>query len=117
MARTPLTKQVPTGPYGAAGLNMTMTAADVGNSNSCIANGGELIIANNTGASPYTVTITSYADQYGRVKDITTESLAAGEIHVFGPFALAGWRQTDGYLYFQASNASVKFSVIQLPGY
>lgn len=116
MARTVLAKQVATGPYGAAGLNLTLAAADTVNKQSCVANGNDLIIAQNTGVSPYTVTITSSADQYGRTKDIAIESLAASEIHVFGPFSILGWQQTDGSLYFEASNAAVKFSVIKLPG-
>lgn len=92
------------------------TAADVGNSNSCTLTGRELLLVNNTGGSPYTVTITSAADELGRTGDITTYSLAAGEFAVFGPFPMRGWRQTGGKLYFAGSNAAVKFAVIVIPG-
>ena len=118
MARTALTKTTAPGGYGAslAGANLTLAAADISNLNSFVANGNDLVIAQNTGVSAYTVTITSAPDAYGRTGDIATESLAAGEIHIFGPFPLPGWQQTDGSIYLQASNAAVKFGIVKLPG-
>ncbi len=117
MARTALTKTVAPGAYAAAGAALTMAAADVANKNSFVANGDDLIVAQNTDAvNPYTVTITSVADPYGRTKDIATESIAAGAIHIFGPYALPGWQQADGSIYLEASNAAIKFGVIKLPG-
>lgn len=116
MARTLLTKTTAPGGYAAAGGAVTMAAADVGNLNAFVASGTDLVIAQNSGASPYAVTITSAPDPWGRTKDIATESIAAGEIRIFGPFPQAGWMQTDGRVYLQASNAAVKFGVIELPG-
>jgi hypothetical protein len=119
MPRTNLTKTVAQGAYGAYGADaadLTMAAADVANMNQFTAQGNDLVVAHNTGASPYTVTITSSPDPYGRTKDITTYSLAAGEYAVFGPFGMTGWVQSDGKVYLQASNASVKLGVVALPG-
>lgn len=116
MPRTLLTKSVATGSNTAAGIPLTMAAADVGNLNAFQAAGTDLIVAQNTGGSTYTVTVTSAPDPWGRTRDIAAENIAAGELRVFGPFAQSGWMQTDGRVYLQASNAAVKFGIVQLPG-
>jgi hypothetical protein len=116
MARTVLTKTICTETNAAAGVSLVQTAADVANGNSFSPTGYDLVIANNTGAAPYTVTITSAPDAMGRTKDITAESIAAGEIRVYGPLQLLGWRQSDGFVYLSASNVAVKFSVAQMNG-
>lgn len=116
MPRTDLTVTSVPAAYAAAGVAVTMTAADTSNLNSHTLTGRELLIAHNTGASPYTITITSAADPFGRTKDITAESIAAGDIRVYGcGQALLGWLQTDGKLHFQASNAAVKFGILRVP--
>lgn len=115
MPRTDLTVTTAKTPYEHAGVAVTMTAADVANMNQATFTGSEIIIAQNTGGVSYTVTITSASDPYGRTKDITAESLAAGEIRVYNMRAAPGWQQTDGKLYFQANNAAVKFGIIKLP--
>ena len=115
MARTTLTKTAAPGGYSSTGAVVAMTAADITNKNQFVATGGDLVIAQNSGASPYTVTITSVADPYGRTKDVTAFSLNAGEIAVFGPFPALGWQQTDGKIYLEANNAAVKFGVVALP--
>lgn len=119
MARTSLTKTTALGAYGtysAAAAKLTMTAADVANMNQVTFGGEDLVIAHNTGGSPYTLTITSVADPFGRTQDITTYSIPAGEYAIFGPFKAAGWLQSDGKLYLAASNASVLLGVVKLPG-
>ena len=114
--RTILTKTTAPGSYAAAGVAVTMTAADTANKNRFLSTGKELLIAQNTDAvNPYTVTIYSTADPYGRSKDITAESLVAGAIHVFGPFPQTGWQQTTGYIHVDGSNAAIKFGVVVLP--
>lgn len=115
MARQTLTKSNSPGPNPTAGVVVTMTAADTTNNEQFALTGREVLIIHNTGASSYTYTITSVADPYGRLGDITTQSIAAGAIHTVGPFGLAGWQQTGGYLYLEASNTAVKFGVIALP--
>lgn len=119
MARTNLTKTTALGAYGSYAVNaadLTMAAADVANKNQFTATGKDLIVAHNTGASAYTVTISSAPDPYGRSGDITAYSLGAGEYAVFGPMELTGWMQTDGKIYLEAENAAVKFGVVALPG-
>ena|SRR3990172_6212686 len=122
MARTVLTKTTPLGSYPTLPLvansaDVTMTAADVANKNSFAASGNDLIIVQNTDAvNPYTVTITSIADDYKRTGDITAYTLQAGEIAVLGPFKLPGWQQADRSIYLEANNAAIKFGVLTLPG-
>lgn len=104
-----------TNAYSAGAADLTMTAADVANYEEVAFTGAEIVVAHNTGASPYTVTIESVVDGQGRTGDITTYSLAADDYAVFGPFGVEGWRQSTGKLYFRASNAAVKFGVVKLP--
>jgi len=115
MARQTLTKTTSPGPNPAAGVAVTMTAVDTTNHEQVALTGRELILIHNTGGSSYTYTITSVADPYGRTGHITTQTIAAGAIHVLGPLSLEGWRQTDGMLYLEASNTAVKIGVISLP--
>jgi hypothetical protein len=119
MARTSLTKTTLLGPWpslqpAANALDVTFTAADVANKNQFSASGDDLILVWNTdGANPYTFTVTSVVDDKNRTGDITTYSLAAGEV---GAFRVRndGWRQTDGKIYLEGSNAAIKFAVIAL---
>lgn len=115
MPRTTLTKTTcTTNGWPTAGVTATVTAADASNLNQCTFTGKEVIIARNSGAGARTVTITSVT-YLGRTGHITAESIAAGATKVFGPFAIDGWKQTDGYLYFQGEHAEVLFTVLVLP--
>lgn len=118
MARTDLTKTTLVGPYPALPvtaelLDAVFAAADVANKNQVAASGDDLILAWNSGAAPYTITITSVVDDYKRTGDITTYSLAAADIAAFR-IKNPGWRQTDGKIYLEASNVAVKFAVMAL---
>ncbi len=119
MAKVTLTKTNLPGSYPATPLvadsaDLVLTAASVASKNQFAPTGKEIIVAYNSGGSPYTVTINSVADENKRTGDITTYSIGAGEIAVFGPVLLDGWRQSDGYIYLEASNAAVKFAVISI---
>lgn len=119
MARTALSKVVPTGSYptlplSAGAATITLTAADTVNQNSVPWGNAHrlLVIAQNTGASARTVTITSAADGLGRTGDISAYSIAAGGVAVLGPFERPGWAQADASLYLEANNAEVKFAIV-----
>jgi hypothetical protein len=115
MARATLTKTTAPGGYASAATLVTMTAANATDFNQFRASGSDLLIIQNTSTdTAYTFTITSAADPYGRSGTITTQSIAAGAIYVFGPMAPLGWLQSDGYIYCAASNAAVKFGVVAL---
>lgn len=113
--RTRVTPTDAPGLYFTAGETVTETAADVSNSNSVTmtGHGRDLLLVRNSGGSTRTVTISSVADSRGRTGDIV-ETLAAGELKIYGPPALEGWRQTDRQLYFAGSHSDLKFSVIRL---
>lgn len=117
--RTDITAVSPKNPNSttaADSADVVLTAADTSNLNAVALTGREMVYVTNSGASPYTCTFTSVADDFGRTGDITTYSLAAGESALFGPFTTKGWQQSsDGKLYFQGSNAAVKFLVIKIP--
>jgi hypothetical protein len=114
MARVNIAAQTAPGGYDANGATLTFTAADATNDHKTAWTGREMILAENTSAdTAYSVTITSVADvPAGRTGD-TTVSLPFGTKAWFGPFPANGWRQTDGFIYFEAANAAVKFAVIR----
>ena len=94
---------------------LAWTAADVSNKNQISFNGPKLILARNSHASsPFTVTLTSKVDGRNRTGDITTYSLEAGDVMAFKIDNAEGWQQADGFLYLEASNASVLFAIINL---
>jgi len=118
MARQTITKQIPLGPYptlpvAANALDLAETAAIVADKEQFVPSGDDLVIIHNTGASPYTVTFTSAADSLRRTGDITTYSVGAGLLAALR-FKKPGWMQNDGRVYMEASNAAVKYVVIQL---
>lgn len=118
MARQTINKQIPLGPYpvlplSVGALTLTETAADVANKDQFTPSGDDLVIIHNSGASPYTVTFTSVVDELKRTGDVSAHSIAAGAIAGFR-FKKPGWMEPDGKVYIEASNAAVKWIVLQL---
>lgn len=118
MTRATLTKTMVVGPYPAGvvadSLDIVMTAANPSNKEQFAPGGDDVIIAWNTdGASPYTFTVTSAPDPFGRTSDINGYSLAAGEHAAFRVKNL-GWVQSDGKVYLEANNAAIKFGILAL---
>jgi hypothetical protein len=87
--------------------------ADVANKKPVQGSRDILLAQNSDPTNPYTVTLTSASDSHKRTGDVTAYTLQAGDISVFGPFELEGWRQTDGYFYLEANNAAVKFGILK----
>lgn len=119
MPRVTLTRTTPLGPYptlpvSANALDLTLAAADAANKNQFLLDGPCLIVAHNTGVGARTITLTSVADPQQRTGDITTYSIGADEIAVFKIDQVAGWRQTDGFMYLEAEHAEVLLGVIRL---
>lgn len=118
MARANLTKTTIVGPYPASvsadSLDLNLQACDVSNGNQFAPSGEDLLIVQNSHASnPYSFTLTSAPDQFNRSADITTYSLAAGEIAMFR-IRNMGWVQSDGKVYLAGSNVAIKFAVVAL---
>lgn len=119
MGRTTLTRTSPVGPYptlpvSANALDLVMTGADITNNNQILLDGPMIVIAQNTDTVDRTITLTSSADPQKRTGDISAYTLSADEIAAFKIDQIAGWAQTDGYLYLQANNAAVKLGAIRL---
>lgn len=120
MPRVTLTPIAPLGPYpslpvSANALDVTFTACNTSDKNQFSLNGPKLLLVQNSdAANPYTFTLTSKVDSRNRTGDVTTYSLAAGEIAAFKFDNGEGWMQTDGYVYLEGSNAAIKFAVINL---
>ena len=120
-ARVTMTAQSPptilAGSPAADALDIAFTAADATNKQEVVLTGNEILVFWNTHASTaYTVTINTVADSLGRTGDVTAYSLAAGEIGWYGPIPTGGYAQSNGKLYFEANNASVKFAVLKIRG-
>lgn len=118
MPRVTVTKTAVQGPYVALpvvadSLDVALLAADVANKNQFAPTGDDILIVQNSGASPYTFTISSVADALKRTGDVGPYTIAAGEIAAYR-IKIDGWKQSDGNVYIEASNAAVKFAVISL---
>lgn len=116
MARQTLTKTTAPGPNPSAGVAVTMTAADTTDKEQFVWTGSEILIIHNTDSGSQTWTLTSVADPYGRVGHITSETIAAGAIRVVDCLSSLGWRQTNGFVYLEASDPAVEFGVITTAG-
>lgn len=105
----------PTLPITANSRDLTFQAGDnsLGNYTS-IVEGKTLVVVHNTDSGAHTVTFTSQPDTYGRSGDISSYSLGAGELGLFGPFKALGWSDA-GNLDIDCSDNTVKFAVITLP--
>lgn len=115
MPRTNLTAQVLPAPYSATPYAvLTFVAGDAANGNHYSMNGDQLLIAKNTGVAARTITITSAADPYGRTKDVTALSIAAGATVMFSKFNTPGWRQTDGKVWIAVEHAEVTICIVDL---
>ena len=97
----------------ALALDFTFTAMDNSNGNCIIMNGPLLLLFSDSGSN--TMTISSVADYLGRTNDITTYAVGSG-LYSAIYLPVAGWRQTNGYLYLTASAAAVKVAAFALPG-
>lgn len=108
-------KNLYAGNPGAGTLDITFAACDAVNGNRWAAAEKDiLLVLNSDGANPYTFTLSSVADKYGRTGDITTYSMAAGD-YVMIEVPSAGFRQTNGYVNVTGSNAAIKFAVLRRP--
>lgn len=98
-------------------LQITWTAGNTGGDTVTIT-GREIVLGWNSGASPYTVGVTSQVDGQNRTGDISGYSLVAGDIVYLsaGLTNSPGWKnQSTGLLTITPSNAAIKWAVLQLP--
>lgn len=113
MPATALTKNTWTGPYPTTLPTLNFTAADNTNGNSFKMSGNDLLIVDG-GAAGGTVTIQGPANKRNRTGTITTESVAANALKIFGPFKqLDGWLNSDGVRVTCSAN-TLRLAVIKL---
>lgn len=115
MARVAVTRTNAPGSYAGTSTAVTMSNGNTGDGLYIVLSGKEVLVIQNTDSNAQTWSATSVDDRLGRSEDITTESIAAGAIRIFGPIGLEGWQQANGQFYFTASTTDVKFGVIVLP--
>jgi hypothetical protein len=118
MARVLLTPVVLTNQVIGVGAGLADFVPVAGNAtdfNEFVCTGKELLIIQNSGASPYTVTVYAGTDPYGRTGAITAYSLAAGDLVVLGPFPSEIWAQTNGKINVDCSNIAIKYAVLRVP--
>lgn len=119
MPRTALTVQTLKGPHpgtvAADALDIVWTAADDANLNDFLYTGREIILVRNDNVGAQTITLTSKLSSLQRLGTVLDYSLAAGEYAAFWAGDIAGWLQSDGKFYLEASANDVFFAILRLP--
>jgi hypothetical protein len=118
MAETRLALTEVNGPYfSEAGTpqmtTVTGTAADATNGNVITLANDIILTCENTDVGAQTVTITSVADGYGRVADITAFSIPAGAT-VARRFTRVGWGNGNGDLVVNVSDVAILLTAYKL---
>lgn len=95
--------------------DLAFVAGDVSNGNSVVCTGKELLVVWNTDVGAQTITIDAPPDEFDRDGAITTYSIGADEIAIFGLFHADGWKQTDGTAHIDVSDVAVEIAVLRVP--
>lgn len=111
MARVTITKTTLPGPFAAAGVTVTFTAADATNKNQLLLSGADMLIMRNANAAAKTYKLEGTENIYNRTSNLSG-SLAASEVAGFFLNNLEAFRQPDGYLYCEGEHADVKFAAL-----
>ncbi len=101
------------GAYATAGQNTTPVASSAG-ADTFVMGSADILIAENSGASAHTVTVSSVVDPFNRTQDITAHSVPAGQWGIFGPFKPTGWRQSSGNLNIASNHAEIKWVILRI---
>jgi|SRR5215467_2605480 len=112
-AVTPKTvAKYPNQPITAGSLQFTFTTAADTSGFTVPVSGKEFIILWNSGASPFTVTISGARDPYGFQQDLTTYSLAAGDFVVLPAATQQLYALSSGVLTITISNVGIKCAAL-----
>jgi hypothetical protein len=117
-SRSVITNTTATGRHSAAGITLVWTDANPESGNRFVGSsrtGRELLLARNTGGTALTVTVLAATDSLGRRFADQELTIEAGDVSAFGPFASAGWRQSDGYVWVDAPSTNIKLASLLLP--
>jgi hypothetical protein len=99
----------------AGDLAVTLAAMDAANGNSFVPTGREVLIFQNTDTVAHTITITSVADERGRLDtSLTNYSLPAGAVIAIEFLSITGWAVgIGGVVTMTTTSALVKVAVLQ----
>lgn len=115
MARQTITAAQANGPWPVLNdaVTVTATAANSTDKEQVAYSDRLLLLARNSGASSRVVTVSSVAHPETKRTGDITETVPAGEMRLLGPFHIDGFKQTDGYLYFEAAHADILWSALK----
>jgi len=94
-------------------LDVVFTAPTDTNGVKFLAQGNEIVFAQNTDVGAQTLTVVSVADELNRTGDITAYSLGAGEFAQIPIYPQKGFRDSSGYITITVSNIAIKFLVFR----
>ncbi len=114
MARTALTPIDIPASYDATGVALTWSATDPANGNYFVATGREIILIRNDDVASQTLTVSSVDDPYGR-SESWTKAVAAAAYACSQLFPIIGYRQTNGQVYIDSTDADLKVCILRLP--
>jgi hypothetical protein len=114
MPPTAITPISPSNAYSTSGYAFPLVACDPGNGNSFAAIEGEyFLIAQNSGATPRSLTITSQPDPvFGRTGDVTG-NVAANSTRVYR-LKNYGWADTNGDITFTGAHTDLLVGVLKI---
>lgn len=99
----------------AADLTITFTSCDNVNGNSFVATGQEILLVQNTDSATHTFTVSSTADNYGRLDTSLTGYTVLVSPGIVGVQMkqLNGWVSTGNTVTLACNSALLKFSVLR----
>jgi hypothetical protein len=80
-----------------------------------VPSGRDMLLAFNDEVGAQTITIDAAADDAGRDGSIAAYSIGAGETAWFGMFNTEVWRQSDGKVHVDMSDAGIQIILFRLP--
>lgn len=111
---TPLQLKVNNYAVQAGDLTITFTACDAVAGNSYVAAGTEILLVQNTDASAHTFTVTSTADNSGRLDtSLTSYSVAANAIAGIQMKQMTGWIGAGNVVTMACNSNLLKFAVLR----
>jgi hypothetical protein len=96
-------------------LTVTLTACDAANGNQYVYSGRDILLLQNTDASPHPITVNTIADPFGGTNSsLTAYSLPANSISAIQMKYSQGWLQTGGVIQIASGcSALIKIGILQ----
>ncbi len=96
-------------------LTVAMTSCDAANGNQYVYSGRDVLLLQNTDASPHPITVNTIADPYGGTNtSLTSYSLPANSISAIQMQFSQGWLQTGGVIQIASGCSNlIKIAILQ----